>query len=143
MSSSALPSASAVSPPPVDPAVAEAVVARIVEDEGVSPGEARTWFKELLRFLDLGEEHGRHGGERRRLVPSKPVDAAWHAFILHTRAYTEHCLTHYGTYVHHTPFPAHLPASEQAGVCFDHRLTQVLMQRRHGPLDPTLWPRDG
>ena len=44
----------------------------------------------------------------RRLVamPSKAVDAYWHAFILHTRAYAEWCDATIGRFVHHTPAEA-------------------------------------
>ena len=36
-------------------------------------------------------------------MPSKAVDAAWHEFILFTRAYCYFCDRAYGTYLHHTP----------------------------------------
>ena len=36
-------------------------------------------------------------------MPSKVVDAAWHEFILHTRAYQGWCDTAFGTLMHHTP----------------------------------------
>lgn len=37
------------------------------------------------------------------LAPSKPVDAAWHAFLLHTRDYEAYCLERFGRLVHHEP----------------------------------------
>jgi len=36
-------------------------------------------------------------------MPSKVVDAAWHAFILHTRAYEAWCSAAFGRTLHHTP----------------------------------------
>jgi hypothetical protein len=36
-------------------------------------------------------------------MPSKVVDAAWHEFILHTRAYEAWCDTAFGKLMHHTP----------------------------------------
>ena len=39
-------------------------------------------------------------------MPSKVVDAMWHAFILHTRAYQEWCDLALGRFLHHTPAEA-------------------------------------
>ncbi len=36
-------------------------------------------------------------------MPSQVVDAAWHEFILHTRAYDAWCATAFGRLMHHTP----------------------------------------
>ena len=36
-------------------------------------------------------------------MPSKVVDAAWHEFILHTRAYEDWCGVAFGKLLHHTP----------------------------------------
>ncbi|MBB5206387.1 hypothetical protein HNQ51_003733 [Inhella inkyongensis] len=36
-------------------------------------------------------------------MPSKAVDAAWHAFILDTRAYASFCQRAFGRMLHHTP----------------------------------------
>ena len=36
-------------------------------------------------------------------MPSKLVDAAWHEFILHTRAYESWCAAAFGNLLHHTP----------------------------------------
>jgi hypothetical protein len=46
-----------------------------------------------------------HLRSRRRFVamPSKVVDAAWHEFILHTRAYEVWCNAAFGKLMHHTP----------------------------------------
>jgi hypothetical protein len=46
-----------------------------------------------------------HLRSRRRFVamPSKVVDAAWHEFILHTRAYEVWCNAAFGKLLHHTP----------------------------------------
>lgn len=38
-----------------------------------------------------------------RIAPSRPVDPAWHAFILRSKAYTEFCTQHAGRYMHHLP----------------------------------------
>lgn len=39
-------------------------------------------------------------------MPSKAVDAMWHEFILHTRAYREWCDLTLGWFLHHTPAEA-------------------------------------
>jgi hypothetical protein len=46
-----------------------------------------------------------HLRSRRQFVamPSKVVDAAWHEFILHTRAYEAWCNAAFGKLLHHTP----------------------------------------
>ncbi|WP_448646680.1 glycine-rich domain-containing protein [Pseudomonas mohnii] len=38
------------------------------------------------------------------LVPSKQVDAIWHAHILDTRAYREDCLQVFGRFIDHYPY---------------------------------------
>lgn len=40
----------------------------------------------------------------KRIVPTVPVDPAWHAFILRSQAYGEFCREHAGRYIHHVPF---------------------------------------
>ncbi len=39
-------------------------------------------------------------------MPSKAVDAMWHEFILHTRAYDSFCRKTFGRMLHHTPAEA-------------------------------------
>ncbi|MFJ1594286.1 hypothetical protein ACIOD0_29180 [Kitasatospora albolonga] len=40
-----------------------------------------------------------------KMVPSDDVDAAFHAFILHTTAYREFCETYVGRFLEHNPRP--------------------------------------
>lgn len=42
-------------------------------------------------------------GGRTLFMPSKAVDALWHAFILDTRAYHAFCRQAFGRYFHHVP----------------------------------------
>lgn len=51
-------------------------------------------------------------------MPSKAVDAAWHAFILDTRAYARFCDKAFGRMLHHTPAES-LP---------EHRASRTLRQ---------------
>jgi hypothetical protein len=121
--------------------VVQGVAARVARDEHVAMDTAAVWVEELLRFLALGAQLARVGSTY-DLVPSPPVDAAWHAFILHTRAYTEFCERNFGEYAHHDPAP---PADADGGGrdprgAANYLLTRMLMQRHFGPLDDHLWP---
>jgi hypothetical protein len=75
----------------------ESVIRRIAEEEGVDRDTAAAWFDEMLIFLDLCAE------STHVLAPSKPVDVAWHAFVLHTRDYEAYCRERFGRLVHHEP----------------------------------------
>lgn len=44
-------------------------------------------------------------------MPSQAVDAAWHEFILLTRAYEEFCKNGMGRFLHHTPAEALAPSA--------------------------------
>jgi hypothetical protein len=48
-----------------------------------------------------------------RVAPSKPVDAFWHAFMLHSRAYTAFCELVAGDYLHHDPDEYPLPPAKK------------------------------
>lgn len=39
-----------------------------------------------------------------RIVPTVPVDPAWHAFMLRSQAYAEFCSKYAGRFIHHVPF---------------------------------------
>ncbi|CNG66391.1 Uncharacterized conserved protein [Mycobacterium tuberculosis] len=39
-----------------------------------------------------------------RIVPTVPVDPAWHAFMLRSQPYAAFCAEHAGQYIHHVPF---------------------------------------
>lgn len=54
---------------------------------------------EYLRFLTL-----KHFYPSVALVPSKTVDAIWHAHILDTRAYREDCQQVFGRFIDHYPY---------------------------------------
>lgn len=52
-----------------------------------------------------------HGGFRPVAMPSRLVDAYWHAFILDTRAYAAFCTSAFGRFFHHVPAAVATPAS--------------------------------
>jgi hypothetical protein len=74
-----------------------------------------------------------------RAVPSQPVDAAWHAFILHTADYCDYCRGRFGAYLHHTPTDTDDPAGQLAQTLAYLR-TRVALQKRYGDLDEAIWP---
>lgn len=73
------------------------VVQYLAEEEGISPEAAEELFQELLVFLQEVAATGV------RKSPLTRLDPAWHAFILHTEAYTEFCQQNFGRYLHHRP----------------------------------------
>lgn len=119
-------------------AVGISVVARVAREEHVPEDVARRWFEEMLKFLDTVGAM-RRARDRRALVPSPQVDAAWHAFILHTRPYSEFCERHHGGYVHHDVAPPDAPEGDP-GALLDYLVTRVLIGRRYGPIDEAAWP---
>src|SRR5436190_4194549 len=121
----------------LDAATLRSVLAKIAESEEVPADARERALTEMLKFLDLSAEMMALGDDR-RLVPSVPVDVAWHAFILHTRAYTEFCEEAYGGYLHHDPSPPDQPVGP--GAVFEYLRTRVLMEERYGELDEELWP---
>ncbi|MEA2398849.1 MAG: hypothetical protein QOK25_2405 [Thermoleophilaceae bacterium] len=121
----------------LDAGVRHSVVAQIAKSPEVPDGAEERLLDEALRFLALSAELSARG-EDSRLVPSVRVDAAWHAFILHTRAYAELCERAFGEYVHHDPSPPDAPV--ELGNVVDYLRTRVLMEERYGALDEELWP---
>jgi hypothetical protein len=55
------------------------------------------------------------------------VDAAWHAWILHTQNYMTFCHDCFGRYIHHVPIPAYIPPA----VTTDARCRTALEQYGH------------
>src|ERR671914_1623210 len=102
----------------------EAVVARIEQDAGVDRDTARSWFNEMLVFLDLV------AGSKEFISPPRPVDVAWHAFILHTRDYEAYCRERFGRVIHHEPTGEPDPHAYRRA--YDRRA-------RQGQLDPAIW----
>jgi hypothetical protein len=102
----------------------EAVIERIQRDAGVDRDTARSWFGEMLVFLDLA------ASSRDFISPPGPVDTAWHAFILHTRDYEAYCRERFGRVIHHEPTGE--PDPEAYRRAYDRRI-------RQGPADSAIW----
>jgi hypothetical protein len=69
--------------------------------------EERAWTSEFCEqveslyrsFLALNARY-----PDRRICPTGPIDAFWHAHILDTRAYARDCELVFGQYLHHFPY---------------------------------------
>ncbi len=69
--------------------------------------EERNWTSEFCeeveslyrRFLALNARY-----PDRKICPTGPIDAFWHAHILDTRAYMRDCEVVFGEYLHHFPY---------------------------------------
>jgi hypothetical protein len=69
--------------------------------------EERNWTSELCdeveslyrRFLALNARY-----PDRKICPTGPIDAFWHAHILDTHAYMRDCEVVFGEYLHHFPY---------------------------------------
>jgi len=74
-----------------------AVEADVAKELDVDAAAALEVFRRMLGFLDGYWLH------RDLRSPTRDVDCAWHAFILHTQAYMDYCNARFGTYLHHDP----------------------------------------
>jgi hypothetical protein len=74
----------------------EEVIARLIKN-GVSEVSAQRMRTEFLRFVSL------RWLTEQPLVPSRPADEFWHAFILFTRDYAAFCERHFSHFIHHAP----------------------------------------
>lgn len=73
------------------------LVTRLSKELRLSEGEARELFGDMKQFLYLA------GNTDLAVAPSKPIDDAWHNFILFTEDYEQFCQSHFGSFIHHVP----------------------------------------
>jgi len=76
---------------------------RVRKELGLSNSEADTetldgYIQQTLKFLAKAAT-----SEESLPVPSKEVDAVWHAMVLSTKAYKAWNKVFYGKFIHHTP----------------------------------------
>ena len=110
------------------------------------PEESQGWS---LEFCDrVAVEYRRYLALARRyaddaIVPSKIVDAFWHAHILDTQAYEADCERIFGFFLHHFPyFGMRGPEDAQAlGDAYDK--TMELYESHFGNPPADLWARSG
>jgi hypothetical protein len=103
-----------------------AVVKRISRENRVRQKTAAKWLHEALKFLDAVAE------APEPISPSKKVDEAWHAFILHTNQYMSWCEGRYGRYIHHVP----TDKPDRNAYARSYKT----MRSRYGDLDRQVWP---
>jgi hypothetical protein len=103
----------------------ESVIERIQRDAGVDRQTARTWFNEMLLFLDMVAD------SRKFISPPEAIDVAWHAFILHTRDYEDYCRKRFGRVIHHQPTGAPDPDA--------YRRAYQQRSAAGGPVDNSVW----
>src|SRR5437879_3911868 len=80
------------------PEVFDRLVRQIVSNEEVERDYAEAILDQALAFITTCADNP--GG---RLRPSKPVDIAWHTFILNTAEYAIFCQRVAGRFIHHEP----------------------------------------
>lgn len=109
------------------------IPASIIRDyefvSAIPSGEAFRLFEELAKFLYVAAQ------TITPLAPSPAIDAAWHDFILHTRAYQEYCTNNYHRLIHHSP-------ERGLGVQNRGRYVATIAALRHhfGEVDHHFWP---
>lgn len=109
----------------------QSVVERIAKENDVSEQEAERYFQGLLEFLAVAAE------AEEPVSPSLPIDAAWHAFILHTRDYAAYCDEQFGEFVHHQP-----TGNPRATNLENYSRARSLAADRFDALDADVWPED-
>jgi uncharacterized membrane protein YgcG len=105
------------------------VVKRISRENRVRQKTAARWLHEAMKFLDAVAD------SKEQIAPSKKVDEAWHAFILHTSQYMSWCESRYGRYIHHVP----TDKPDRTAYARSYKV----MRSRHGDLDRSVWPVPG
>ncbi|MYR92761.1 MULTISPECIES: hypothetical protein [unclassified Streptomyces] len=83
----------------VDPALFESIADFTVMHFGQDRAKAERAMDQALAFVATVAT------ATVKMVPSDDVDAAFHAFVLHTTAYREFCETYAGRFLEHNPRP--------------------------------------
>jgi hypothetical protein len=83
------------------------------------------------RFLALNARY-----PDRKICPTGPIDAFWHAHIIDTRAYMRDCEVVFGEYLHHFPYFGMRDPDDQAALENAFR-ESVEMFITHFGIDPT------
>ncbi len=82
---------------------------RLISIEGWHPDDVKEVMVQYRRYLRLRRKYFDNGKE---LPPSKCIDEAWHAHVLHTVEYHQFCSEVFGEYLHHHPHRAHEASTE-------------------------------
>ncbi len=105
----------------------QSVIDRIAEEESISAELAERYLKGARQFLEVA------ASVPVSVSPSIPIDAGWHAFILHTKDYAEYCQEQFGRFIHHQP---------TSGVSNrdNYLRARAIAEERFSDLDETIWP---
>lgn len=108
------------------------IVARYIQDEGVSPSTANIHERELKRFLALCAIFRGPIGMR------GPVDELWHSFLMFTEDYERFCTKVAGAFIHHAPNDEDTPEAgrRSAALRFNAAYEAVFQESP----DPEIWP---
>jgi hypothetical protein len=104
---------------------------KMIEEHGWTPefcDEAESLYR---RFLALNARY-----PDRKICPTGPIDAFWHAHILDTRAYMRDCELVLGEYLHHFPYFGMRGPEDQAALEKAFRESIELFITHFG-IDPT------
>ena len=100
---------------------------RLINIEGCHPDDVKEVMVQYRRYLWLRRKYYDNGKE---LPPSKCIDEAWHAHVLHTAEYHQFCSEVFGEYLHHHPHRAHEASTEALEKAFAN--TQRLYVKEYG-----------
>jgi len=94
------------------------VVDRLIKIEKWAPDEAHEAVEQYRRYLILRKKY-----PKSNLPPSKDIDEAWHAHILHTKDYRDFCKKVFadedGQYLDHHPHIAKEGSMERLNILFE------------------------
>jgi len=83
----------------VSPELFDKLTAFCADEYGLDGNLSARITDEALAFLwTMGTT-----GKGDAMAPSRDVDPAWHAFMLHSQEYADWCDAHFGRFLHHTP----------------------------------------
>lgn len=114
----------------ISPALFGRLALRVQIDENTDPGTADRIVEQTLAFLAACALN-----PGARLVPSKMVDAGWHAFILHTCEYAEFCHRIAERFIHHRPAAPDEPEAGTSAL----GATVAAIRAAGFTADPGLW----
>lgn len=86
----------------------------------------------LRQFFMVCAANRHYNVLRQSRMPSRLVDAAWHAFILDSRPYTEFCEGAFGQYLHHVPDTQDVPSGTKEEAYANEETEDEALSHRRG-----------
>ncbi|MFD4374069.1 glycine-rich domain-containing protein [Streptomyces sp. NPDC058486] len=112
----------------MSPELFDCLTAFCADEYRLDAETARRITDEALAFLYVAGTTG----QDHVMAPSKAVDPAWHAFMLHSQEYSAWCQEHFGRYLHHAP------NSKTRTVGLMYAVTDAIRDAGF-TVDPSLW----